>query len=293
MPNTLNLHFRKTGLKTSIQDFGRMGYQHLGIPMGGALDKEAMLAANRILNNADETPVLECTLIGPEIEFTGKGKICLTGAEMNAQLNGKKLERYKPLVIQEGDVLTMSGVNEGCRSYIGIQGIWKVGTWLGSSSALSNYLSENGFISTICDGDELKVESPAKETEYVPPIYKKPYYSSCYIVRVVTGPEFSRFSIEQIEDFFHKVFTVSQDANRMGYRLNENLLDYEAMKEEISSGIIPGTIQITNSGQPVVLLADAQTTGGYPRIANIVSEDLDIFGQMKPGDEVKFMLASL
>ena len=139
----------------------------------------------------------------------------------------------------------------------------------------------------------LEIESLDSDIETEEVKLKKPYYSSCYIVRVVTGPDFERFNINQIENFFHQIFTVSQDANRMGYRLKESLLNYNAEKVEISSGIIPGTIQITNSGQPIVLLADAQTTGGYPRIANVVSEDLDMFGQIKAGDEVKFMLATL
>lgn len=293
MGDLLRLHFKKPGLKTSIQDFGRTGFQHLGIPIGGALDKEAMIAANRVLNNPDSNPVLECTLIGPEIEFTGAGNICLTGAEMNAELNNELVARYKTLKVKTGDVLKLKGVDEGCRSYLGIQGKWNVANWLGSYSALSSYLSENGFMASIQRGDELEVENIKVNEDFRAPTYKKPYYSSCYIVRVVTGPEFSRFSIEQIEDFFNKIFSVSQDANRMGYRLNETIQGYQALQEEISSGIIPGTIQITNSGQPIVLLADAQTTGGYPRIANIISEDLDIFGQMKPGDDVKFMLASL
>lgn len=293
MSKSLQLFFKNAGLATSVQDFGRPGFQHLGIPVGGALDKEAMVCANKILANPDHSPVLECTLIGPEIEFTGEGKICLTGAEMNAVLNQVPVRRYQAISVSSGDVLQLKGVHEGCRAYLGVQGKWKVASWLGSCSSLSSYLSENGFMGAIQTGSTLEVENPSKPVDYSHPSFKKPYYASCYIIRVVTGPEFPRFSLLQIEDFFHKIFTVSKDANRMGYRLNESLVSYEVSREEISSGIIAGTIQITNSGQPIVLLADAQTTGGYPRIANIVSEDLDVFGQIKPGDEIKFMLASL
>ena len=293
MHKTLSLHFSKSGLNTTVQDFGRNGFQHLGIPLGGALDKQAMLAANRILNNPKNTPVLECTLIGPEIEFTGTGSFCLTGAEMNGTLNGEPIERYQAVPVNDGDVLRMHAAKDGCRGYIGINGLWQLKNWLDSASSLTQYLSLNGFMGAIKENDTIEIidSSPVTSLENV--VIKKPYYSSCYILRVVTGPEFPRFSIEQIEAFFHQIFTVSQDANRMGYRLKESLSDYVAVKEEISSGIIPGTIQITNSGQPIVLLADAQTTGGYPRIANVISEDLDLFGQIKPGDEIKFTLASL
>ncbi len=289
----LKLHFRKTGLKTTIQDFGRNGHQHIGIPVGGALDKLSMSAANRILDNEVNTPVLECTLIGPEIEFEGEGMICLTGAEMNGSIEDEPIERYKAVRVKSGDILKFKGAQEGCRTYIGIKGQWKVKSWLGSYSSLSSYLSEKGFMGPVQVNDKLEIED-LSSNENLPEIkIKKPYYASCYIVRVVTGPEFSQFSIEQIESFFHQIFTISQDANRMGYRLNERITGYDSSAEEISSGIIPGTVQITNSGQPIVLLADAQTTGGYPRMVNVISEDLNLFGQMKPGDEVKFMLATL
>ena len=292
MPNKIEVHFIKPGLRTTIQDYGRKGCQHLGIPVSGALDKEAMAYANQLVGNSKNTPVLECTMVGPEIKFHGESIISLTGAEMNATLNGNRIERYSIIKIKAGDILSLKAASEGCRAYIGIQGIWKVTSWMGSHSALSNFMS-NGFLGAIRAKDTLEIESLDSDIETEEVKLKKPYYSSCYIVRVVTGPDFERFNINQIENFFHQIFTVSQDANRMGYRLNESLLNYNAEKVEISSGIIPGTIQITNSGQPIVLLADAQTTGGYPRIANVVSEDLDMFGQIKAGDEVKFMLATL
>ncbi len=288
MSDNLKLILNKAGFHTSIQDEGRFGVQDLGIPIGGALDKEAMQTANMLVGNSPNTPVLEITMIGPKISFQGKGQIAITGADMTPELNGQHTDSYKTVNINSGDELVFHNAKTGCRAYISIGGEWETTKWLesySSSSILDNH-------SQLKDGDSLSVKSnlPIDVKEY--PLSKRPIYSYCYIIRVVTGPEFELFDLPQIEDFFNKIFTVGNESNRMGYRLNGELVNYSPKREEISSGIVTGTVQITSAGNPIILLADAQTTGGYPRIANVVTEDLSIVAQMKPGDELKFMLIS-
>ena len=289
----LILSFEKPGLYTSIQDAGRKGVQDQGIPIGGALDKDAMYIANRLVGNPEDNAVLEVTMVGPEILFEGSGQIAITGAEMEPTINGERVSMYKTLDITSGDRLNLDHAINGCRSYIAIGGEWLTPKWLGSQSAPANLMRNDDFPSTIKAGSSIMIQASPKVQSQTYPKNQRPLYTSCYIIRVVTGPEFESFNISHIQNFFDSIFVVDTSSNRMGYRLTGMIRGYVAQTEVISSGIVPGTVQITNAGSPVVLMADAQTTGGYPRIANVILEDLDIMAQMKPGDELRFMLISL
>ena len=293
MANSLKLHFKKAGFFTSIQDFGRFGQQDIGIPVSGAMDKESMQIANYLVGNDDSTPVIEITLLGPEIEIEGEGQIAFAGAQFSGKLNNQALPLFQTIDVKTGDTITLKGTATGCRIYMAIGGKMDEPIWLGSYSAPSDYVKHAGMVSHISDGYELTCTTHKKVDSRTIAPNKQPIYTSCTILRVVTGPDFDRFELASIQEFFEKTFTISSDSNRMGYRLNEALKQYKANSEEISSGVIPGTVQVTGSGKPIILTADAQTTGGYPRIANVVTEDIDLVGQMKPGDELRFMLVSL
>jgi antagonist of KipI len=283
------LRFIKAGLLTTIQDLGRMGHQHVGIPVGGSMDKASAKLANELVGNALESPLLEITLLGPSIRFEGKGQIAITGAQLSPEVNGTALAQNQTININEGDVLNFGRPTLGCRAYLAVRGDWQVKTWLSSASAATS----KGEIATpqswVKKGDIIEVFSvdsiniiQASHPSHLDNL-KKP-------IKVLMGPEFHLFSNHFVGLFFSKVFTISADSNRMGYRLTENIEGYEALSEIISSGVIPGTIQITNSGQPILLMADAQTTGGYPRFLNVGTNELDRLAQMKPGDEVRFEL---
>lgn len=293
MANTFKIHIVKPGMFTTLQDLGRTGHQDAGISFGGAMDKEAHKIANELLDNPHNTPTLEMTLVGAEILFEGNGQIAISGADMNAELNGQPAPMYQTMDIKDGDRLVFHQSKLGCRTYLAAKGEWQGKEWLKSFSAVANLMNVDGVPGMLKSGDTVEIHI----TQFIPlrnyPLSLRPIYSSCYIVRVITGPEFEQFDIEQVQSFFDTTFKVSSDSNRMGYRLEGSIEHYEPKGEEISSGIVEGTIQITNSGQPIILTADAQTTGGYPRLANVVSEDLSIVAQMKAGDEVKFMLVSL
>jgi len=293
MPEFLKVKCLKTGLYTSIQDEGRFGVQDQGIPISGALDKSSMRIANQLVGNLPNSPVLEMTLFGPKLKFEGQGQIAITGANMKATLNGKRVENYMTLNIKSGDLLEFHNTDVGCRTYMSIGGQWQVQNWSNSFSALPSLMEEPGLPARLVDDYSFTVAINQMQELISYPERNRPLFSECYVIRVVTGPEFDQFEIEVIQDFFDRIFVIHGDSNRMGYRLKDNLQDYVPSGEEISSGIVVGTVQISNAGKPIILMADAQTTGGYPRIANVVSDDLEIVAQLKPGDELKFMLVSL
>ncbi len=284
------LHFLKPGMHTLIQDLGRPGYQSSGTAISGALDKTSAAAANWCVGNPDSTPVLEITMIGPQIQFDGDCQIAITGGDLNPKLDGKVMQSYQTINVSAGSILSFGKLRSGCRAYLAVHGEWQVHRWMKSASALS--IGDVDLVpgALIKKGASIAIQV----TDTLPEVltHHNPIKSwpDTLTVHVLPGPEFQSFSAQQIAFFFNTIFTITGESNRIGYRLQPSLLEYVSGEEVISSGIIPGTIQITRQGQPVILMADAQTTGGYPRIANVVSQDLDSLGQMKPGDTVNFQI---
>jgi len=290
--SNLTLHFEKAGLFSSIQDSGRFGVQHLGIPISGAMDQEAMRHANYLVGNPSTHPVIEMTLQGADIRVEGSGQIALAGGYFKGTWNGQSLPFYKTLKVKDGDLINIEGAIYGCRTYLAVGGSLLEEKWLGSHSAVSIYMEGFGLESHFKNGRAICFKTSELIKKRQIKRAQQPIHSDCAIIRTTTGPDFEHFDLSVIQEFYEKVFTISGDCNRMGYRLNEQLVRFKKETEELSTGIIPGTVQISNDGSPIVLMADAQTTGGYPRIANVVSEDLDLLAQMKQSNEVKFMLIS-
>lgn len=291
MANHIELHFIKAGLFTTIQDKGRYGFQAFGVPTSGALDRAAATLANQLVGNSVDSPVLEITLMGPKIQFQGLGEIAITGANLSATLNGEVCATNKSLSIKDADVLQFGRPLAGCRAYMAVRGNWQVPSWLSSRSAITQNGKDLTPHSIIQKGTVIQVETSTEHALSVASIQAKSP-SSTMEIRVLPGPEFDRFSRFNIGEFFGQTYQITPDSNRMGYRLKEKLRSFSQDEELISSGIIPGTIQITAAGQPIILLADAQTSGGYYRIANVLSEDLDLLAQFKPGDRLRFSLIS-
>ena len=286
-------HFQKAGIQTLIQDEGRIGYQSYGVPISGALDKKAARLANKLVGNSPNTPVLEMALLGPSIKITGDCQIAITGADLGPKLNEKPIPLYQTIHLEDGDLLTFGGAKKGCRAYLAIKGNWQIAKWLNSYSALPYSGDAATPNSLIQKGTSLQIETTGISPIRSIPKADQPGFPKSVRIRVLPGPEFDEFSNYTIAYFFSRGYQLTNDSNRMGYRLNANLIDFKPKREVISSGIIPGTIQITSAGQPVILMADAQTVGGYYRIANVVSDDLDKLAQLKSGDEVWFSLVRL
>lgn len=284
----LQIEFIKPGLQTLVQDLGRSGFQKQGVPSGGALDRQAAKTANEIVGNSEDTPLIEITILGPEIYFSQNCRIAITGANISPKLNKEAIDNYSLINVRARSILSFGKISSGCRAYLAIAGQWHVKNWLGSASAATispelltpdSIITKSSKISISTNDQEIK--SPAK--------VKRIIYSNIIRLKVVPGPEFEWFSKVAIARFFSSGHIISQAANRMGYQLKTSGMEHQ--EEMISSGIIPGTIQITPDGRAMILLADAQTTGGYPRIANIIGNGINAIAQSKPGDEVWFSLA--
>ena len=289
----ITLHFLKTGLQTLIQDHGRIGYQSYGVPVSGVMDKKSAALANELVGNPSDAPVIEITLLGPKIEIEGECQIAITGADLSPKINNQTIPLYTTVTVKNGDMLSFGAIKNGCRAYLAIGGEWQLSKWLNSYSAVPYAGKEATPKSVIEKGQQLTIKTSKRGIKKSIPKSEQPIYNNSQRIRVLPGPEFEEFSPYTIAYFFSRGYKLTNDSNRMGYRLDGNLIDFKPKREVISSGIIPGTIQITSSGQPVILMADAQTVGGYYRIANVISADMDKLAQLKPGEEVWFSLIRL
>ncbi|UXP32231.1 biotin-dependent carboxyltransferase family protein [Reichenbachiella agarivorans] len=281
MSGKLKLIFEKPGLYTTIQDRGRVGQQHRGIPVGGAMDLESYEMANRLVNNDLNTPVLEITLMGPVILFEGIGQIAMTGADTSPMINGEQVALNETIDIYDGDRLTFGKNTDGCRTYLGVRGIWEQNQWLGSVSPVAHSVFDETIIVKHQIVEVLTLErvfpnlfTPTKTPEEIE-------------IGIYPGPELSVLTRKQQDEWVGRPLLISNLSNRMGIRLDHVFL-IEKKIEIISSGVFPGVIQLTHAGQPIVLMADAQTTGGYPRIAVVDSNDLNLLAQLKPNDSIWF-----
>ena len=293
MTKEITLHFRKPGLQTTVQDLGRPGYQARGVPIGGALDQTAARVANWLVGNALGEPVLEITYSGPELTISGACQLALTGADLAARLNGQPVPRYQTVSVEAGATLTFGRLVAGCRAYLAVGGAWQVRPWLGSRSALPPAAAATPD-SFIRKGSSLRIQAQTFVIPRVAPAALVPTLPSHVRVRALPGPEFGEFSALAIGYFFSRDYQLTPEASRMGYRLHGPApVEPRPGRELISSGTVPGTVQVTSAGQPVLLLADAQTTGGYYRLATVISADLDAVAQLKPGDTLAFALVSL
>lgn len=292
----MGISILKPGLLTTLQDLGRYGYQKSGMAVSGAMDDLALKIGNLLLGNAVHEASLECTLAGPVIVFEVQQMIAITGGNLSPKLNGEAVEVWRPLYVPKGSTLSFGKAVDGCRSYLCVYGGFDVPQVLSSQST---YLRAGigGW-----EGRALKAD------DHIP--FKKSYHGpsrkigwsagrniypdlSVRAIRVIKGPEFEQFTPQSISSFFNEPFTISSQADRMGYRLNGPSLQRNTDKELLSAAVTFGTVQVPGQGTPIVLMADHQTTGGYPRIAQVISADLTLLAQMQPGQQITFELITL
>lgn len=291
MADPVTLRFLKAGMLTLVQDGGRPGYRAFGVPTGGALDRTAACIANRLVGNPPGGPLLEITLLGPEVAFDGPCQIALTGADLSASLGDTPIPRFETVDVEAGAVLRFGPVRWGCRMYLAVGGHWQVPQWLGSASAFLHAHTPCASTSPITAGQEIQVvPTPPVPRQYLPEAQRRRPTNR---LRVLPGPEYARFSEAQTHAFFSQPYRVTPASNRMGYRLQGPALRPELHAEIITSPVLPGTIQVPHEGQPILLLADAQTSGGYPRLATVITADLDAAAQCKPGDTLTFTPTTL
>ena len=290
---------RFPGPFTTVQDLGRFGSQSLGVPPAGALDRDALETANRLVGNDPSEACLECTLRGPELQFTGAAAITVCGAEMEVLINGLPAQGWETLFLEAGDILSLGPAVTGLRTYISFAGGLDIPAVLGSRSTYVRAGIGGWEGRPIRAGDHIPLRTEpgkagaAARTRLRVPEEERPAYASDLILRAIPSHEIGRFEPESVERFFQESFTVSAKTDRMGCRLEGAPLVHTRGADIISSGVQTGTVQVPGDGLPIVLLADRQTTGGYTRIAHVIQADLPRLGQARPGDRVRFERATV
>lgn len=285
----------KPGFLTTIQDRGRFHYQKWGIPPSGVMDEYALRVGNILVGNEEGEGGLEITYQGPVIEFLAPGLAALTGADLGAMLNGHSCEPWESFRVKEGDILQFSGSRNGYRAYFTAAGGIAVPTVMGSTSTYlrGNIGGINGRVlreGDILDSKLLEKDRAAAE-KATPPEYRNIPVDS-QVVRVVLGPQDDAFCAEGIETFLYSEYRVTHESDRMGYRLEGPRIQHKSGADIISDGIAMGSIQVPGDGMPIVLMADRQTTGGYAKIATVITPDLWKIAQAKPGDSLRFSSVS-
>jgi antagonist of KipI len=285
------------GPLTTIQDWGRFGYGRYGVPPSGALDTFSLRAANLLVGNPENEACLEITMFGIRIKALRDAAIAVTGGDLRPFCNDKPFGMWTSSILKGGDTLSFRGVKGGCRSYLAIGGGFSLPEVLGSRS--TNLSSGFGGLSgrALKKGDMLSAHSPhlhLKTEGRGLPQDLIPLYSSKWHLRVTFGPQDDQFTEEGRNTFLNAPYQVSYQSDRTGIRLAGPSVEKRPEVEEsiISEGVIPGAIQVPGDGQPIIILVEI-VTGGYRKIATVISADLPLLGQLKPGDTMSFEEVSL
>lgn len=286
----MGIRILKSGLLTTIQDAGRRGYQRYGMAVSGSVDVHSYIYANILVGNEPTEAVLEVTLMGPTIEFTSPSVIAITGGDLSPRINGEPAQMYKALSVNTGDVLSFGHIKSGCRGDIAFAGGLDIETIMGSRSTYIKAGLGGHHGRNLQDGDtvEFRIEGACPKNinirEMEPPIK----WNGDYTVRVVLGPEEDKFTDAGINTFLTSTYTVTNSFDRMGVRLDGEMIEHVGDANIISNGIPFGAIQVPDSGKPIIMLSDRQTVGGYTKIGTIINIDMPMIAQCKAGDKVHF-----
>ena len=304
----MGLKVMHPGLYTSVQDLGRPGYRSYGVPVGGAADPLALRLANLLVGNEEDTAGLEFTLAGPALSFTEETVAALCGAPFEATLAGQPVPFHRPFVAKRGARLTIGAAVAGCRGYLAVAGGIRVPEVLGSRSTYvrGGFGGLDGRL--LREGDVLETGEGVVQTDRLRDRVLRYALSAGWLpyggwmkdgpvtLRVLAGKETGWFTREALDRFHGREYAVRAESDRMGVRLAGPALavkDRTLMGRMISEGVSCGAVQVPPDGQPIVLLADSQTTGGYPRIAHVITVDIPLLAQLRPGSRVRFQPVSM
>ncbi len=279
----------KGGALTTIQDAGRHHYQAYGVTVAGAMDDYAYRIANWLVGNSATDAVLEITLVGPTLQFNSDCIIAITGAELGALINGVPIANWCSHAIKANDIVSFSLAQQGCRAYLAVSGGIVGRPILGSRS--TDLRAKLGVVGrALQQGDLLPIGASTYGSNIKTKLAaeKIPQYKDKHIINVIDGPQADHFSKAGIASFYNSIFRISSDSNRIGYRLEGPKIDTIGSSDIISDAIVFGSIQVANNGQPIIMMADRQTSGGYAKIATVISSDLSKLAQAKPSDEITF-----
>ncbi len=305
----MSIRVIKGGLQAILQDRGRPGYQDWGVPVGGAMDDWSSRLANLLVGNDPGEAVLEITLQGMALLFESEHLIALTGAGSEVRMDGKVIPFGRAILVKPWSAIRFHPSSSGCRTYLSISGGFEIKAVMGSRST---YLPAawGGFQGRALEAGDV-LEIGARRNGLSEAIMRDlrehghgsgiAHWSVAAIgapdlsrraVRFIKGPEWDWLSEDQQHRFSSQPFVITSRSNRMGYRLRGQPLSIIPSREMVSAAVTRGSVQLTHEGQPVLLMADAQTTGGYPRIAQVAAVDLPVCAQYRPGDRIRFIPVS-
>ncbi len=285
----MGIYIQNPGFLTSVQDRGRFGLQKDGVSPSGAMDLHSMRLANLLLDNDMDEAVLETTFMGPEILFTETNFFAVTGAPMKLTLNGREVPMYTALYGPAGSVLQCGGVSTGCRSCIAFGGGLEVLETAGSKSTLLRNAIGGWNGRKLQAGDKIGFAAPVEFLENYDIRHVPQKIGGKEIqLRVIGGPQEERFTQTGLEAFYETTYEVSQECDRMGYRLEGEKIEHKTDGNIISDGIALGAVQVPTSGLPIIMLSERQSMGGYTKIANVISVDLPLIAQSVPGTRIRF-----
>ena len=275
------------GAQTTVQDGGRFGYLRLGVPPSGPIDRFAFAVANRLVGNADAA-ALECTLLGPRLAAETACSVAVAGADMPIRINGAEAPAWTTLRLAPGDILKLGAARAGVRTYVAFSGGIDVPQVLGSRST---YLRGGlGGLAgrALKKGDRLAVLTAVPPRPWRLARRAIPTYPGEIRVRVVLGPQHERFTVKGMATLLSSSYTMLPQSDRMGARLRGERIEHAAGHDIVSDGIALGAVQVPGDGQPIILLRDRQSTGGYTKAATVCSFDIDRVGQLRPGQGLRF-----
>ena len=301
---------KKSGPMTTLQDLGRVGFQKYGVLVNGAMDSFSSRLANLLVGNKPQEAALEMTMIGVTLDLTAGTAIALTGADLDAKIEGQVVPRFRPVYIKKDCTLRCAFSKQGCRGYLAVAGGFDVPVVMGSKST---YLRAKigGFKGrALKDGDELLVGSPsAPMQKFMRRLADKGSPNAAFStvtwfapgnfvfgddeIRVTQGQQYDWFTPESIKTFFSTPYEITLQSDRMGYRLAGAVLAQKEERSLVSEPVTFGSIQVPADGNPIILLADRQTAGGYPKIGAVVCADLPRLAQRQPKSQLHFKEVSL
>jgi antagonist of KipI len=284
----------KPGMLTTVQDTGRWGFQSRGVPVAGPMDPVSHRLANALVGNHVDAATLEVTLLGPELEFEDERLVAVCGAEFALTLDGRATPSNAPFIVAAGSHLRFGARGRGARAYVAVSGGIAVPPTLGSRA--THLVSSMGGVGgrPLIAGDRLPLGDPAR----TPGMVLAPQTATVALperharIRILAGPQADYFSADALEVLQSAPYTIAQNSDRMGFRLEGPRLVHARGADIISDATPLGVLQVPASGQPILLMADRQTTGGYPKIATVIAADIAVAGQLGPSDTITFAVCT-
>ena len=279
------------GLLTTVQDQGRVGYQQFGVSVSGVMDPRSAALANILAGNDQGEAVLECTMMGPQLQFDKANVIAITGGDLGPTLDGKPVPGYQAVAVKAGQVLKFTAPKAGCRAFIAFAGGLDIPLTMGSRSTYMKAKIGGYQGRKLEKGDQIGFRAPVETLKRMEDRVLRPEFAPkpVYTLRVVMGPQDDYFTDAGIDTFLGQTYTVTPEFDRMGCRLDGPVIAHKEGGDIISDGIAFGAIQVPSAGTPIIMLGDRQTTGGYTKIATVITADFRTLAQLKAGDKARFV----